>query len=171
MGLSDVYSKLALQLRSSKPSLSNNGKFNAKHPTVNGGSRPQPQDIARRADPQTASALVQLPTEIKEIIFQELWNDAGLFQHLILRHDRVFGMKCITNISALDELQRACEESGRTHISDPVLWRRLESTWGVHWKCEELYHSVFKIKSNEWSPFMPVLLTCRQLLVSFLFVL
>lgn len=141
----------------------NNVKPSAKHLTASSGSRLEPEAIAWRANPQTASALVQLPTEIKEMIFREIWKDAGVFQHLILRRGRVIGMKCVTDITAPDELQESCQTTGCTELRDPVLWRRLRSTWGCHWKCEELQQSRSKGRGHEWSPFLPMLLICRQL--------
>lgn len=94
------------------------------------------------------------------MIFQELWKDAGLSQHLILRDGRFSGMKCVTDVTAPDERQAKCERTGRDEIWDPELWRQLESTWGVHWKYEELYQSQ---DGNGWSPFLPLLLTCWEL--------
>ncbi|KAM0499110.1 hypothetical protein ACHAP8_005819 [Fusarium lateritium] len=82
MGHFDVRSKLALCLRSGSTQ-----------------TRPEQETIAQRANPQFTSALVQLPTEIKELIFEELWRDAGLSQHLILEGGRVVGLKCITDAS------------------------------------------------------------------------
>ncbi|CAF3540103.1 unnamed protein product [Fusarium graminearum] len=141
----DVHSKVALHLKS-----------------VSRRSRLKAEAISQPANPQSPSALVRLPTKIKEMIFQELWKDAGLSQHLILRDGRFSGMKCVTDVTAPDERQAKCERTGRDEIWDPELWRQLESTWGVHWKCEELYQSQ---DGNGWSPFLPLLLTCWELYV------
>ncbi|KAM0203342.1 hypothetical protein ACHAQI_010403 [Fusarium lateritium] len=140
MGFFDVKSKFALHLRS-----------------VSGGARPDPEAIAQRADQQSLSPLVQLPSEIKELIFQELWRDEGLAQHLILRRGRVVGMTCVTDIAAPDELQGMCEATGSKIIRDPVLMKRFQSSWGVHWKCEELYQSGVQKEGNQWTPFLPML--------------
>ncbi|KAF4987222.1 hypothetical protein FDECE_15533 [Fusarium decemcellulare] len=71
----------------------------------NGASRPEPEAIASRALPQLDSGLVKLPSEIKEMIFQKLWNDAGIHQHLILRWGRVVGMTCVTDVTGPDEVR------------------------------------------------------------------
>lgn len=46
--------------------------MSAEHIAVTGGSRPEPEVIAQRANAQSRSPLAQLPSEIKELIFQEL---------------------------------------------------------------------------------------------------
>ncbi|KAG8361380.1 hypothetical protein FVEN_g760 [Fusarium venenatum] len=148
MGHFDVRTNLTLHLRSGSSR-----------------SRPEQETIAQHANPQFTSALVQLPIEIKELIFQELWRDAGLSQHLILGRGRVVGMKCTTDVTAPDELQATCQKTKRNETYDSELWRRLESSWGVHWKCEELYRSKLKAERNERRPFLPLLVTCRQIYV------
>ncbi|KIL87737.1 hypothetical protein FAVG1_08614 [Fusarium avenaceum] len=139
--------------------------MSAEHIAVTGGSRPEPEVIAQRANAQSRSPLAQLPSEIKELIFQELWHDEGLFQHLTLRRGRVVRMTCATDVTAPDELQRMCEATGSKAIRDPVLITRFQSLWGVHWRCEELYQSGAQEEGNQCSPFLPMLLTCRQLYV------
>ncbi|KAF4946654.1 hypothetical protein FSARC_14144 [Fusarium sarcochroum] len=149
MGIFDIGSRLALQLRSG-----------------NDAQCPVPEAIASRAQPQLESGLVQLPSEIKHMIFQLLWEDAGTFQHLILRWGRVVGMACVTDVTGPDEVRDECAKLTRSSIDDhPVLWKRLASTWGVHWKCQELYESNLAIKSTGRRPFLPLLLSCRQLYV------
>ncbi|KAF4455967.1 hypothetical protein F53441_1834 [Fusarium austroafricanum] len=149
MGIFEIGSKLALQLRSG-----------------NGTQRPEPEAIASRAQPQPDSGLVKLPSEIKEIIFQLLWEDAGTFQHLILRWGRVVRMACVTDVTGRDEIRDECAKLTRSSIENQVLWKRLASTWGVHWKCQELYQSSSTMnRAAGLSPFLPLLLSCRQLYV------
>ncbi|KAL6915125.1 hypothetical protein FSHL1_012798 [Fusarium sambucinum] len=185
MGHFDVRSKLALCLRSGKSHVTEDVS-SVDQIAGSTQTRPEQETIAQRANPQFTSALVQLPTEIKELIFEELWRDAGLSQHLILEGGRVVGLKCITDVTAPDELQTTCQRLHATRqrlqatcqrlqatcqrtrhneIYDSELWRRLESKWAVHWKCEELYRSKLQGERNELRPFLPLLLTCRQLYV------
>ncbi|KAF4460282.1 hypothetical protein FALBO_12948 [Fusarium albosuccineum] len=132
----------------------------------NGASRPEPEAIASRALLQLDSGLVKLPSEIKEMIFQKLRNDAGIHQHLILRWGRVVGITCVTDVTGPDEVREECAKLTRSSINDnPVLWKLLASPWGVHWKCQELYQCSSAINNTRPSPFLPLLLSCRQLYV------
>ncbi|CAM1510729.1 Fc.00g034120.m01.CDS01 [Cosmosporella sp. VM-42] len=146
MGLLGMGSKLALHLGLGSAS---------RHPHL--------EAVASHAQPQHGSVFMQLPPEIKDVIFQELWHDAGIFQHVMLRWGRIVGMRCVTTTEGPDELLEECASHGITLARDLILWRRFLSPWGNHWKCEERYQS--RSKTTEWSPYLAMMLTCRQLYV------
>ncbi|KPM42159.1 hypothetical protein AK830_g4436 [Neonectria ditissima] len=127
---------------------------------MTGARYPDPAAIASKAHPQHNSALLQLPAEIRNAIFQQLWQDAGAFQHIVLQRGRYVLARCVTNHAASDDLMEACDSKLMTRFNDPLLAHRLLSPWGNHWKCEELYKSA---RQTEPSSFLPVMLTCSQL--------
>ncbi|EKJ68805.1 hypothetical protein FPSE_11022 [Fusarium pseudograminearum CS3096] len=119
------------------------------------------------------SVLIKSQSMVDGDLDQELYlsvptrnlKDAGLSQHLILRDGRFLRMKCVTDVTAPDERQAKCERTGCDEIWDPELWRQLESNWGIHWKCEELHQSHQQKDGSRWSPFLAMMLTCRELYI------
>lgn len=122
---------------------------------------PDLEAIDSKTQPQRGSTLMQLPLEIRNAIFQELWNDAGVSQHIVLQDNRRYlRARCVTDHTRPDSLMDECARFNTSCIEDPLIWRRLMSSWGPCWKCEELYQST---KQTPWSPFLSMMLACRQL--------
>ncbi|KAH7165279.1 hypothetical protein EDB81DRAFT_838087 [Dactylonectria macrodidyma] len=135
-----------------------------------GARYPDPAALASKAQPQSDSALMQLPSEIRNVIFQQVWQDAGVSQHILLQGDRYVLARCVTDHAASDDLMDECAKYRRSNFDDPLMSRRLLSSWGNHWKCEELYQSTRQpstrkasTRQTQSSPFLTIMLTCSQL--------
>ncbi|KAH7131763.1 hypothetical protein B0J13DRAFT_587964 [Dactylonectria estremocensis] len=118
-----------------------------------------PAAIASNAHPQSDSAFMQLSPEIPNAIFQQLWQNAGASHHIILQGGRYRLARCVTDHAAADDLMDECNNTRTSSFNDPLIFQRLVSPWGNHWKCEELYQS----RQTESSPFLAAMLTCSQL--------
>ncbi|KAF5013274.1 hypothetical protein FDECE_703 [Fusarium decemcellulare] len=126
-----------------------------------GARYPDRNAIATNILHQPKSLFFQLPFEIRQSILRELFRSAGV-QHIVLRGDHYTHARCITDHVAPDELMEECAKHDSNCFVDQVLRRRLESTWGNHWKCEEL-HQAKESKQISNVPFLAVLLACRQM--------
>ncbi|KAF4463275.1 hypothetical protein FALBO_9902 [Fusarium albosuccineum] len=126
-----------------------------------GARYPDRNAIATNILPQPKSLFFQLPFEIRQSILRELFRSAGV-QHIVLRGDRYTHARCITDHVAPDDLMEECAKHDSNSFVDQVLRRRLESTWGNHWKCEEL-HQAKESKQISNVSFLAVLLACRQM--------
>ncbi|KAF2180468.1 hypothetical protein K469DRAFT_753425 [Zopfia rhizophila CBS 207.26] len=119
--------------------------------------------------PQLESTLLLTPAEIRHGIYLYLLPDRI---HVRLRGDKFClsaclepgrggdedGSKPFTYVSAntLDGHERKFSRNG---FSDPVWARRLRSTWGPHWKCEEnVLDKYFESKFNA-----TLLLVCKRM--------
>ena len=162
MKFRDIRSKLALHLRPGKQStllwICILMALPCLWPT--GTRYPDLDVMALKTKPQTGSTLMQLPLEIRIAIFQELCDAAGLSQHIMFQDGHYVRARCVTDHAASDGLMEECARFNMTRFDDPLIWGRLMSTWGNHWKCEELYQSM---KQTSWSPFLAMMLACRQL--------
>lgn len=64
-----------------------------------------------------------------------------------------------------DTLMQDCAAFKSSMFEDERLYRRMTSEWGGHWRCEELWHERLEDQATSklWTPFLAVMLTCRQL--------
>lgn len=120
------------------------------------------EGIASTSRQQKDSALMRMPPEIRCLILENLWNDAGAVQHIILQNGRYTSKKCVTNHSAPGDLMQECAEHQSTRFQDEALWSRMTSAWGNHWKCEEFHRDG---EPKGWSPFLTMMLVCKQMQV------
>lgn len=159
MNVHSLRSKLARRLRSSPAS-----RF------------PNLEAMASTLQPQpTAATLVALPLEIRISILEELWKAAGVRQHIMLVKGRYVRARCVTQThhEAPDELMEECARYCSTRFDDEVLFRRMQSAWSSHWKCEEVFQESngdrnetkrkSKTKKTRGGSFLSVMLVCRQL--------
>lgn len=91
------------------------------------------------ANLQLGSRLFSAPLEIREAIYEYLVPDGV---HVYLHRDNLRLSRCVQPHLGDDlwggERQEADSPySGAATFSDPVWARRLRSSWGPHWKCEE----------------------------------
>ncbi len=103
--------------------------------------------IQRKRKSQSESALFRLPFEIRNLIYLEVWREAGLSQHIVVHHGGYTHTQCVINHDGLDERQTEIRRivDGSTNPSlrphdkafHDVWSRRLGSKWCNHWKCEE----------------------------------
>lgn len=116
--------------------------------------------------------LLKLPQEIRNLIYAAVWEDEGLTQHVYLSHGYYTHGRCITNHAAPDTRQVEAANIGqmveRASVEEmnefSALWaRRLASPWGNHWMCEEALDAAGTEDRGHGSPFLAMLLTCRQL--------
>lgn len=117
---------------------------------------------------QDDAALLRVPREIRDIIFDHLWNDAGLAQHIVFQNGHYSAAKCLTAHSVPDNsLAEESASHGTSRFEDVVLWRRMTSSWGNHWRCEEFSHAgrseQRQINDAGSSLFLTLLLVCRQM--------
>lgn len=124
---------------------------------------PDLQKITSCTQVQYDSIYLTIPLEIRDAIFEMLWQSAGRFQHIILRHGSYIHVPCISDHFTEDTyLMDQCAEYGGRAINNAVLWQRLRSEWGNHWRCEESFHSRNRQRPTR-SVFLACLLSCRQL--------
>ncbi|KAH7113160.1 hypothetical protein B0J13DRAFT_600272 [Dactylonectria estremocensis] len=133
-----------------------------------GARYPDPAALASKAQPQSDSALLQLPSEIRNAIFREVWRDAGVSQHVMLQGGRYVLARCVTDHAASDDLMDECAKYRMSNFNDPLISQRLLSPWGNHWKCKELYQSTRQTstRKTQSSPFLAIMLSCSQLYVA-----
>lgn len=105
---------------------------------------------------------MRMPPEIRGLILENLWHDAGAVQHIILQNGRYRSKKCVTNHSAPGDLMQECAEHQSDRFEDETLWKRMTSVWGNHWKCEEFHRDG---ESKGWNPFLTMMLVCKQMQV------
>ncbi|RYP70894.1 hypothetical protein DL771_005144 [Monosporascus sp. 5C6A] len=85
-------------------------------------------------DPQSQSRFFSMPIEIRQAIYAHIIPDSV---HLFLQQDKVAVSACIEPCPERDlsGLDRRSTGDWRT---DAIMARRLRSSWGPHWKCEEV---------------------------------
>lgn len=130
---------------------------------------PDLERIAYAAHPQHLSPLFgSLPAELRQLIYVELWRTGGLKQHVIAHAAGYTYGGCISNQDGEDQrqvelldLERHLAKTPSGDFHSPLWARRLASSWGVHWQCEEL--SNYMLQRAEMGPFLPILLACKRL--------
>ncbi|ORY14785.1 hypothetical protein BCR34DRAFT_212293 [Clohesyomyces aquaticus] len=121
--------------------------------------------IQTSVDPQLESSFFVPPVEIRDAIYVYLVPERRI--HLFLRNQRL-------QLSGCDQPDkddtpyhpkypqfdpRTCQNS-----DDHVYWRRLQSPWGPHWRCEE---SVNDGAAESYLFATDVLLTCKRMFAEF----
>ena len=94
-----------------------------------------------------------MPTEIRHAIYQHV---VGPSVHLMSRRGRLFITKC-TGASLCDEFPGYVAVQSRIQQT----WaRRLTSSWGLHWACEEAAADLDSSDLSE-NPAMALLFSCK----------
>jgi hypothetical protein len=158
MKFRDIHTKLAARLRSGKQP---EGNGNDAHLP----SYPNLDDMVSKTQPQEGSALMRVPLEIRNLILDNLWADAGTARHIIFQNGRYTSSRCVTDHSTPDELMEECARRRTGWFQDATLWQRMTSAWGNHWECEELCQARQSKATTgaSWNPFLAMLLVCRQM--------
>ncbi|KAL0943394.1 uncharacterized protein CTRU02_201280 [Colletotrichum truncatum] len=124
----------------------------------------------------------KLPEEIREMIYQELWRDAGLSQHIIRTEAGYAHSRCLLHQLGIPGEHIDDEDPWESMwmVPDvrgtvPLWYRREMSTWCDHWKCEEareekeIWRDVSRGRTgrvgylNTWTAFLPSMLTCKRM--------
>lgn len=111
------------------------------------------------ADPQVKSHLLLAPLEIRQAIYALLVEDGV---HLFLRQGQVSLSPCVGAI--LDTRHSAERATTGDEDSDTVWARRLDSSWGTHWKCQEAALATEQHPCNEATRALKTnLLICKRM--------
>lgn len=87
-------------------------------------------------DTRTECLFLLLPVEIRFQIYREVFAITGV--HVFLWHGQMRMSKCIT-APGLSEDNGGFDGLNFASMGSNVKWmRRLQSTWGNHWACEEV---------------------------------
>lgn len=152
-----IGSKLAARLRSDKQPKDDGDTRPANYPDLG--------DMVSKVQPHDGPALMGLPREVRNLIMDILWNDAGIAQHIVFRRGRYTSSKCVTDHSAPDDLMKECAKHRTNPFEDAALWLRMTSAWGNHWKCEELHQDGKSMAAagGAQSLFLAMMLVCKQM--------
>lgn len=101
--------------------------------------------LVAMAHPQTPSPFFdRLPSEIRQKIYEELWNLYDTRWHVQSTsgggggHVAVPVFPCINSPGDEDTRYTHFQASGGAGADDTILWEsRLRSPWNTHWKCAE----------------------------------
>ncbi|SPO00284.1 uncharacterized protein DNG_03129 [Cephalotrichum gorgonifer] len=125
---------------------------------------PDLEDLERTADYQQQSAFLRLPIEVRSPIYDMVFDQADLVQHVYVKNGRFTHATCITDHDAPDERQIEVEEAfprTETSFNHPVWSRRLLSSWSNHWRCEEAAEAAGDTPTP--MPFWSLLLSCKRM--------
>lgn len=128
---------------------------------------------------QLQSPFFRLAFEVRERIYNALWDSTETTWHVFVRNGRLTHARCITGhdapVDARHQLQITEDHPARDIMypdsevrwCEPLWSRRLLSSWCNHWACEEAALADSKpwwrFKRRPRSPFLPVLLTCKKM--------
>jgi hypothetical protein len=120
--------------------------------------------------PQCTSALIQLPYDVRSAILDLLVPPAV---HLHRHKGNIVASMCVSSDaiyrhdlgSERKEGLEAEDSNGYVDYENTCIWaRRLRSTWGPHWRCEE---RALRLESSRTASrvhtFCPLLGVCRKL--------
>jgi len=123
--------------------------------------------LASTADEQLSSPFfTRLPLEVRNMIYAEFWRTSGLRQHVTTDPDapssapiKFIHTPCLIRPEEPDVRYTNYKASGGGPYGP---WKqRLRSEWTIHWPCQEALER--QQSSRTWSPFLPVLSTCKRL--------
>ena len=120
--------------------------------------------LSSSADEQTSALFfTMLPLEVRNLIYTEFWRTSGLRQHITSQSDSrssrgIIHTPCLINPTTPDD-RYANYVANKSRDVTSKWQRRLKSDWTIHWLCEETRWD----SRGRWSPFLPVLLTCKRL--------
>ncbi|KAJ5013177.1 hypothetical protein K4K57_003144 [Colletotrichum sp. SAR 10_99] len=114
------------------------------------------------------------------MVYQELWRDAGMGQHVIRTEAGYAHTRCLLHRPGDPEEKHEGGEPWESMwmVPDargtvPLWYKREMSTWCDHWKCEEAReeNETWKViakgcrcvKVDTWTPFLPMMLTCKRM--------
>ena len=133
--------------------------------------RPSRVALSASADAQPVSRLFSnIPAEIREMIYVELWRSAGLSQHIIYRRTLrdMTHTPCLVDQVRDQDVRYARLMSSAGPSKQP--WEaRLQSEWCLHWQCQENSDAAKRAAGRDgtqlaWkTPFLAALLTCKRM--------
>ena len=126
---------------------------------------PNLDELERTADGQRQSAFLRLPMDVRRQIYDNVFNDANLTQHVYVKDGRYTHTPCITDHNAPDERQVEIENLfpiDATCLKDPVWSRRLLSSWVNHWRCEEAAVATAAKGALTPTPVWSLLVCCKR---------
>lgn len=118
-------------------------------------------------DTQEQSPLFSLPPEVRDAIYTYILPNAI---HIFLREGKVAASTCMEPEIAKfrtgrERMPREEELAGFRERSSQRVWaRRLRSSWGPHWQCEEIVQrTAGHRKSDTGKMVLKMLLVCRRM--------
>lgn len=126
---------------------------------------PNSSVFEQNAHNQSQSPLLRLPAEVRQQIYAEAWESAGLTRHIYVKDGHYTHTTCITDHEAEDERTTEVEKILHTKgkLRNGPLWTRcLTSSWANHWRCEESVQTRLK-KKPAATPFLGLLLCCKRM--------
>jgi hypothetical protein len=139
--------------------------------------RGKARDISAQTMSQPQSALLRLPAELRHEIYSYILPDDI---HILLQGEKCFMAACVERSNPWHSKWATGHErepKGRNvdyRKKNAVFARRLQSTWGPHWVCEEnvfgLHQNVLDVESEdrsdvqaEYKPDLTLLLACKSM--------
>ncbi|KAI0131943.1 hypothetical protein BJ170DRAFT_591924 [Xylariales sp. AK1849] len=135
-------------------------------------------DVLKESNTQSGSRFLHiLPFEIRQIIYDYVWDAHGRQYHIHLRNGRLIHARCVMNHRD-DDLDFIQKEMDRIHGSEHFdefrndrlrMWyRRLVSPWGRrHWRCKERlnYANLQKdgCRSVDETSWVNLMLVCKRM--------
>jgi len=114
-------------------------------------------------DPQLSCKLLCTPLEIRQTIYAYL---VPYGVHVSVQRRTVILSACVQplpNVSMYGYERSGLSGTEPVDTPDPLLIRRLQSTWGPHWECEEValrvVHSVDDLRQTD----LGLLQVCKRL--------
>jgi hypothetical protein len=132
-------------------------------------TRPKKTMHSDSVDPQCASALIQLPYDVRRVILDLLVPPAV---HLHRHKGNIVASMCVSSNAIYNQdlgserkEDLLPDEDGWIPYENNCIWaRRLRSTWGPHWRCEE---RALRLNTRRTASrlllFCPLLGVCRKL--------
>jgi hypothetical protein len=110
-------------------------------------------------NPQLESKLWQMPVEIRHAIYS---NIATNEVHVFIRKGQLCLSKCIME-EHIDGIGGYSFKDPIFKPFDPISARRLSSSWGTHWKCEEIAMRMNETHPDANDARLLILRTCKRL--------
>jgi hypothetical protein len=117
-------------------------------------------------DPQHQCKFFAAPTEIRQVIYAHLIPDRI---HLSLCKNEIRLSACVQrdkddNPDCMYMQLDGADILSDSHLKDAVYARRVQSSWGPHWRCEEAaYHMEEDCKTNYSETAMVLLRLCKRM--------
>ncbi|KAF2731012.1 hypothetical protein EJ04DRAFT_514854 [Polyplosphaeria fusca] len=110
---------------------------------------------------QRQSRLLQLPAELQQAIFIDCIPNRI---HICLQQDKLRCFTCVLSATGDGEnLDDSKREPGSGAHSNALWARRLASSWGSHWRCEEMAYTRPRERPMIQNTPMSLLLVCKEM--------
>ena len=137
--------------------------------------RPELMLTSKVKSEPSRKCFMDLPPEIRDMIYHEMWEVSGRRQHVFETEDgsALGHFPCVLapgekdtrneDFEALWDRQQ--ERRPRSLVVDAPWAERMASPWHEHWKCEEAMRAGRASGSKTGTLFLPSLLACRRMYV------